>query len=147
MNPQLAIALLIAAASGLSGFGAAWKVQSWRFDAKEKQHAEQVLADERLAAETAINRQGKVIKAVNASVVSQATLRVAAAKSRVATDGLRDDSARALRDATTSITACIERATTLSELLNAMADAGGQLAEKADRHADDAGTCHAAWSE
>ena len=145
MNPQLVIALVIAAASGLCGFGTAWKVQSWRFDAKEKQHAEQILANERLAATAAIRRRERVIDAANASVLRETELRAAADKSRAAVGGLRNDTTRALRDATTSLSACIERATTLSELLNTMADAGGQLAEKADRHANDAGTCHDAW--
>ena len=145
MNPQLVIALVIATVSGLCGFGTAWKVQSWRFDAKEKEHAEQILANERVAATTAIRRQEQVIEASNASSERETALRAAAVRTRGTVGGLRDDSARALRDATTSLATCIERATAFSELLNTMADAGGQLAEKADRHANDAVTCHEAW--
>lgn len=42
MSPTLIIALAIAAASALAGFGAAWQVQAWRADAAELARLEAV---------------------------------------------------------------------------------------------------------
>ena len=141
MSPQLIIALVIA----LGSFGSAWQIQSWRADAKEKARVEQILADQRLAAATAIRRADNVIAAQNQAETRAVVLRVAAAGARDELDRLRESTADAVRAASASQAACLERAATLGELLGTVASAGGKLAEKADRHANDVEKLMAAW--
>ena len=141
MTPQLIIAALIAA----SGFGSAWIIQSWRFGAKEKDYAQQALVDQRSAATTAIRRTEAVITAQSAASIRNAGLRRDADSARSALVGLSLATEQALRDAATSHAACVVRANTLSELLGTVASAGGDIAGKADRHANDAKTLIDAW--
>ena len=141
MTPQLIIAALIAAA----GFGSAWQIQSWRFDAKEKDYAQQALADQRSAATAAIRRTETVIQAQSAATVRDGVLRRDAAGARTALVGLSLATEQALRDAATTHAACTERASALGELLGTVASAGGDIAGKADRHANDAKTLIDAW--
>ena len=141
MNIQLIIAAVIAASSFIGG----WTIQSWRHGAKETARAQQILVDQRLAAATAIRRSDNVIEAQSAAAVRAVDLRRAADGSRAALVGLHDAAASALRAASASQAACLERATALSELLGTVATAGGDLAEKADRHANDVRTLSEAW--
>lgn len=141
MSPQIIIAAVIAAI----GFGGGWKIQEWRYGAKENERAKQVLVDQRLAAATAIRRADNVIEAQSAAAVRAVGLRRAADGSRAALVGLHDAAASALRAASASQAACLERATALSELLGTVAAAGGDMAEKADRHANDVRTLSEAW--
>lgn len=141
MNPQLIIAALIAVA----GFGTAWKVQDWRYNAKEKERAEQQLEKERIAAKAAIRRAEAVIEAQNAATNRERDLRGAAAGARAALVGLSDATDTAMRGAAASHAACLERTDTLGELLGTVAQAGAGMAEKADRHASDAQTLTDAW--
>lgn len=141
MNPQLIIALIIAAGS----FGSAWQIQSWRHDAEELARAEQILADQRLAAATTIRRQDNVIAAQNEAETRAGALRVAAASARNELDGLRTSAASALRTAASNHNTCLERATTLSELFIASSTEYESLAEKAGRHTNDIQKLRAAW--
>ncbi|MES2685499.1 MAG: hypothetical protein V4706_01690 [Pseudomonadota bacterium] len=141
MSPQLLIAVGIAAASFTTG----WTVQSWRYDAKENERAQQTLADQRLAAAVSIRRTDNVIDAQNAAAGREVVLRRDAAGARTALIGLHDASEAAMRDAATTHAACLVRAATFSELLDTVASAGGELAEKAGRHANDAKTLSEAW--
>ena len=141
MNPQLIIAALIAAA----GFGSAWKIQSLRMDAKEKDYVEQALVDQRLAAATAIRHTEAVITATNAATVRDANLRRDADGARTALVGLSLATEQALRDAATTHAACTERARALGDVLGTVAAAGGAIAAQADRHANDAKTLSEAW--
>lgn len=141
MNLQLIIAALIAAA----GFGSAWQIQSWRADAKENERAQQQLVDQRQSAATAIRRADNVITATNAATVRDAGLRRDADGARGALVGLSDAADSALRASGASLDACLVRAATFSELLGTVAAEGGDLAQKADRHANDAKTLMDAW--
>lgn len=141
MTPQLIVAGVIA----LGSFGTAWKVQDWRYGAKEAEHAEQQLENQRLAAKAALRNADRVIEAQNKAEVRARGLRLDAAGARVAAISLHDAAAAAMRDAAVSHTACTERAGAIGELLGSMEEAGRGMAEKADRHALDAETLSAAW--
>ena len=133
MSPQLIAAALIAAV----GFGSAWQIQSWRMDAREKERAQQELVDQQLSAKAAIRRQEKVIEAVNASNVREVTLRRDAAGSRAALVGLSHAAEQALRDAATSHTTCLDRATALGDVLQQSSARYRSLGETCDRHVND----------
>lgn len=141
MNIQIIIAAVIAASSFLGG----WTLQSWRYGAKENARAQQILVDQRLAAATAVRRADNVIEAQSSAAVRAVDLRRAADGSRAALVGLHDAAASALRAASASQAACLERATALSELLDTMGRTGGDIAQKADRHANDVRTLSEAW--
>lgn len=133
---------LIAAALAATG---AWKVQDWRYGAKETERVESQLADERLAATARVRREEQVIAAQNQSETRARVLRLDADGSRAAADGLRDDIMRTRAEAATSLDACTLRTNTLSELLGTVEAAGRGMAEKADLHANDAITLTEAW--
>ena len=141
MNPQLIIAALIAVA----GFGAAYKIQDWRMDAKEKEHVEQILDAERRAAAKALRNQETVIAAQSEAARRSADLRRDAAGARAAADGLRSATDQTLRDAAASLDACTVRAAAISQLLNQCGSAYQELGTIADRHASDIKTLMDAW--
>ena len=141
MTPQLIVAGVIA----LGSFGTAWRIQDWRYQAKEAEHAEQQLANERSAATAAIRRTETVIQAQSAAAVRERNLRNDAAGARSAAISLHDAAAAAMRDAAVSHAACTERSGAIGELLGTVEEAGRSMAEKADRHALDAETLSAAW--
>jgi hypothetical protein len=143
VTPQLIIAAVIAAVS----FGGAWQIQSWRFTAKENERAQQQLADQRSSAAGAIRRADNVIAAQSAATSRDAVLRRDAAGARTALVGLHDATEQAMRDAAATHAACVERTATLSELLRAVAQAGGEVSAQADRHANDAQTLIEAWPD
>ena len=133
---------LIAASLAATG---AWKVQDWRYNAKEKERAEQQLENERMAAKSALRNSENVIAAQNEAQARARVLRLDAAGSRAAADGLRDDIMRTRAEAATSLDACTLRANTLSELFGTVEAAGRGMAEKAGLHASDAQTLMEAW--
>ena len=135
-------AAILAAAIAATG---AWKVQDWRYNAKEKERAEQQLENERIAAKAAIRRAEAVIEAQNAATNRERDLRGAAAGARAALVGLSDATDAAMRGSAASHAACLERADALGELLGTVAQAGAGMAEKADRHASDIKTLIDAW--
>lgn len=141
MTPQLIVAGVIA----LGSFGTAWRIQDWRYQAKEAEHAEQQLANERSAATAAIRRTETVIQAQSAAAVRSAALRRDADGARVAAISLHDAAATAMRDAAVSHAACTERATALGDVLGTVEAAGRAVSEKADRHALDAQMLVEAW--
>lgn len=143
--PQLIVAGIIATASAATGFAGAWKIQSWRADAREKQIVEQQLENERLVAKTITRQQTAVIAATDAGAARGIALRRDVDAGRTALVGLHDATAAALRAAESSHAACTERAAALAELSNAMADAGADLAAKAGRHASDVQTLTEGW--
>lgn len=142
MSPQLIIAMIIAAASLLTGFGSAWKIQDWRMDAKEKAHVEQELADERQAAETRSELQRIAAHAVRNGVEREVALRASAAGASLALVGLSGAVDTTLRDAATSLGACTDRAATLGGLLVDSERDYVETSAKAGRHASDVQTCH-----
>lgn len=136
------IASIISAAILAAAF--TYKIQDWRFSAKEKERVEQELNDERVRAATQIRREEAVIVAQNQAQARARSLRLDADGARAAADGLRVATAEALRTAATSHAACTERANTLGELLGAVEEAGRGMAQKADLHSTDLQTLMAA---
>jgi len=148
MSPQLIIALVISGASLLTGFGSAWRIQSWRMDAKEKEHVEQELADERQAAETRSEMQRISARAIRNGVDREVALRASAAGASLALVGLSGAVDTTLRDASTSLGACTDRATALGGLLLDSERDYIETSAKAGRHASDVKTCHdAIWGK
>ena len=133
---------LIAATVAATG---AWKVQDWRYGAKEAEHAEQQLENERLAAKGAIRRQDAVIAAQSAAAVRERNLRNDAAGARSAAISLHDAAAAAMRDASVSHAACTERASALRDVLQASAERYRDLGETCDRHVSDIKTLIESW--
>ena len=133
---------LIAASLAATG---AWKVQEWRFDAKEKERAEQQLESERNAATAAIRRSEAIIEAQNEAQSRLRRLRLDADGARAALVGLSNATDQALRDAAASHDACTVRAAAFSQLLNQCGAAYQELGAVADRHASDVQTIMAAW--
>lgn len=114
-------------------------------DAREKERAEQELADQQLSAKAAIRRQEKVIEAVNASNVREVTLRRDAAGARDESDRLRTSRDEAVRIAAASHNACLERIDAFSVVLGTVEAAGREVAAQADRLHSDRQTLIDAW--
>lgn len=137
--------LLIAAAAAAIGAGGMYRIEEWRIDAKELEHAEQKLADERSSAAATLRR----IEAVSAAQSDAATrlvqLRTDAANSLTELDGLRTQSAYALRSASTNLDTCNKSATTCNQLFIDSAGKYQSLAEVCDRHVSDIKTLTQAW--
>ena len=137
-----------AAAALLAGVIAAtgaYQIQEWRYAAKEAERVENQLESERIAAKGALRNADRVIEAQNKAQAHERGLRMDAAGARATADRLLDAKDAALRTATTSHTACLERTRAFGELLGAMEEAGRSMAEKADRHALDAGMLVESW--
>lgn len=141
MNPQLIIAAVIAA----MGFVGGWTIQSWRYGAKETDRAQQILADQRLAAATSIRRADNVIAAQSAAAGREVALRRDADGARTALVGLSNATDTALRAASASHGACLERATAIRVVLDQCGAAYQDLGAIADRHASDTKTLIEAW--
>ena len=141
MSPQLLIAAIIAAAS----FGTAWRIQDWRFDAKEKTHAEQKLAQVQLSAAADIRRMDNTIQAQRAATSRAVALRRDLDSSRSELERLRDTLARPVPGTSAAADACPERTDPARELLSECAAQLTDLAGKADRHASDAMTLQQGW--
>lgn len=142
MSLQHIIALAIAAASLLTGFGAAWKIQNGNIARLEKAHVEQELADERQAAADRSELQRIAAQAVRNGVEREVALRTSAAGASRALVGLSGAVDTTLRDAATSLGACTDRATALGGLLVDSERDYIETAAKAGRHASDVKTCH-----
>lgn len=141
MPIQLIAALLIAA----GGFGSAWQIQSWRYDAKEKARVEQILVDQRLSAAVSIRRADNVIAAQNAAAGREVALRRDADGARTALVGLYAATDAALRNAATSQAACLDAAAALNDVLKQSTERYRSLGETCDRHVNDLKTLTSAW--
>lgn len=124
-----------------------YKVQDWRHDAKEKEHAEQQIESERLAAKGALRNADRVIEAQNKAQIHDRRLRLDAAGARATAERLSDEIDATTRAAAASQEACTERTNTLGELFKDSADAYREVAEKADRHASDAQRLSESWPQ
>ena len=141
MTPQIIIAAVIAA----TGFGAGWQIQSWRFDAKEKAHAGQKLAQIHHNAAASIRRADNVILAQNQAAHRTGRLLRDLGSSRTELDRLRAQLILTMPRAETSTGSCVERVDPARELLAACAAELQDLAGKADRHASDVKTLTDGW--
>ena len=136
-----AAAAIIAASLGAAG---AWQIQEWRFDAKEKAHAEQKLVEVRQSAATAIRQLDNVLVAQNAGAARAIRLRSDLDSARTELDRLRI-ALRALPSADPTTASCSDRADPARELLAACAAELVEMGGIADRHASDAKTLTDAW--
>lgn len=141
MSPQLLIAAIIAAAS----FGTAWRIQDWRFDAKEKTHEEQKLVQVQHSAAVQIRRADNVIVAQNAATSRAVALRTDRDRAYSELERLRDTLARPVPGTSAAANACPERTDPARQLLSECAAQLTDLAGKADRHASDAMTLQQGW--
>ena len=135
--PQFIIAGVIAVASAATGFGTAWQIKSWIEDSEEKDRVEATLENQRLIAATRTRNDQAVINAVNAGVARGIAIRRDSDSARSAVVSLRDDTKAFVRNAAAEPATCPDRTATLGELLDSMAEAGRDIAEKADRHTND----------
>ena len=143
----LAAAAIVALFVGATG---AWQVQSWRYgeqiaklQAKQETERAQAQANAR-AAETAHNT--RLQEAQDAATTREIALRRDAAGARTQLAGLRDELATTraqLAGATRA--SLIDRAAASHDVFEQCASRYGELAEKADRHAIDAGKLFDAW--
>jgi hypothetical protein len=138
--------ILTAALSAALSFGGAWKIQNWRYGAKETERAEQQITMERELRALDNKRASGVIAAQNTARVRDVALRRGADLARTELDGLRAQSADALLAGSNSLDACIVGATAFSGLLGQCSGRYTELAGKASRHASDVQTCQAAYS-
>lgn len=147
MIPLPIIAALVAAAMSFAG---AWGVQGWRLGSQiaalQAQHASErakAHADAR-AAEITFNT--RLQEAQDVATSKEITLRRDAAGARRERDGLRDELANTrtqLAGATRA--SLVERAAALADVFEQCTGEYAALAEKADRHAIDAGKLWSAW--
>lgn len=137
--------LIAALLSATLAFGGAWQVQNWRYGAKEKQRAEQLTKDALESGKVAVRRADNVIDAQNQATQRLVLLRHDADIARSELDGMREQSAESLRAASASHSACLERATTATKLLNSCAGEYQSLGERADRHVNDIKTLTESW--
>jgi len=136
------IASLISAALA---FGSAWQIQSWRFDARELQRAEQNTVEQQRRFKAFEQSQTRVIQAQRSATQRAAVLAGAANASRMELVSLRDASASAMRDADASHDASLAAAATANQLLNRCGAEYQELGAIADRHVSDIKTLTEAW--
>lgn len=136
-----AAAALIAASIAATG---AWQVQNWRFDAKEKAHAEQKLVEVQQSAATAIRQLDNVLMAQNAGAARAIRLRSDLDSARTELDRLRI-ALRTLPTADPTTGTCPDRADPARELLAACAAELVEMGGIADRINSDRQTLIDAW--
>lgn len=141
MSPQLLIAAIIAAAS----FGTAWRIQDWRFDAKEKTHAEQKLAQVQLSAAADIRRMDNTIQAQRAATSRAVALRRDLDSSRSELERLRDTLARPVPGTSAASDACVESGSKRNVVLLECLASYEALARDADLWKNDALMLRDAW--
>lgn len=137
-----AAAAILAGAIAATG---AWKIQNWRFDAKEKARVEQQLESERLRAKANLRNAENVIAAQNAAASRISQLRLDAAGARATADGLRTSISVALSRADNDLAACTDTANSIGKLLDQCGTAYQELGAVADGHASDVKTLIDAW--
>ena len=127
-------------------FFSGWTAQGWHRDSLEKANAEQKLVEVRNNAAASIRRADTVIEAQNAAKTRDYNLRIAVSLARDERERLRVELEEAQRQlAGLSAEACINRAATLSDVLNQCTERYTGLAEKADRHVNDIKTLNDSW--
>ena len=141
MSPQLLIAAIIAAAS----FGTAWRIQDWRFDAKEKTHAEQKLAQVQLSAAADIRRMDNTIQAQRAATSRAVALRTDRDRAYSELERLRDTLARPVPGTSAASDACVESGSKRNVVLLECLASYEALARDADLWKNDALMLRDAW--
>lgn len=141
MSPQLIVALVISIIS----FGGAWVIQDWRYDAKEKEHVEQKLAEVRFKSAEDIRRLEDALDAQAKAAERARRYRLDAAALRTSVNSLSSYTADTMRTARASQAACLDRVDTLGKLFDASTEAYADMAGTADRHASDIQTLRDSW--
>ena len=137
-----AAAAIIAASLGAAG---AWQIQEWRFDAKEKAHAEQKLVEVRQSAAASIRWMDNTLDAQNAATARSVGLRRDRDSAYAELDRLRNAVARTMPGAGSAPGACVERANTVDQLLATCATELVEMGGIADRINSDRQTLIDAW--
>lgn len=128
----------------------AWQVQNWRYGTQISEMASQYAKAQAEAAaknEAAVAEyNSRLQKAQNAATQKETVLRRDAAAARRERDGLRDELASARSQFASSTRASVvERAAALSDIFEHCVREYSDLADKADRHAIDAGKLWNGW--
>lgn len=142
--------LIACAVSAAAAFGGAWTVQGWRYDAQiADMHTAQALqlaqanAD---ALERTRNMQGVKDEAIRQAEQRAKVQAVAAANARADAGRLRDQLTAADKRITTASRAAVDQyAATLGVVFGQCVEEYRGMAEKADRHSDDARLMREAW--
>jgi len=137
--------LIVAIISSLLSFGTAWRIQDWRFGAKEHERVTQQLEIERISHIANVHREERVISAQNNAQVRATLARSDADGARSALVSLSSAVDTALSNAKLSNEACLVTATTSTKLLQSCGERYRGLAEVADRHVNDLQTLGEAW--
>lgn len=141
MYAYLATALVSTAVA----FGSAWKIQSWRFDAKEMERVNALQEEQRAATARQLEHTKNLVAAQSAAVRRAAGLRARADAAVGELDGLRTQSAAALQTLGANLDACVAGAAAYARLLNQCGKEYQELGERADRHVSDIRTLMDAW--
>jgi type II secretory pathway pseudopilin PulG len=141
VNPQIIIAAIIAAAS----FGTAWRIQDWRFDAKEKTHAEQKLVQVQQSAAADIRRLDNTITAQNRSTNRAVALRRDLDSARSELERLRIAIAHGVPGTSAAADACPESGSERDNVLLECIASYETLARDADLWKNDALMLRDAW--
>ena len=141
MSPQLLIAAIIAAAS----FGTAWRIQDWRFDAKEKTHEEQKLVQVQLSAAADIRRMDNTIQAQRAATSRAVALRRDLDSARSELERLRDALNSDMPRASATASTCAESGSKRNVVLLECLASYEALARDADLWKNDALMLRDAW--
>ena len=137
------LAAIVSAA--LSGIGV-WKVQDWRYGAKEADRVTAAREKEKLDRLVENRLSGNVIGALNEAKKREAAARDAAAGALSERDSLHDDLAKLRNDLPgISANACKERVKALTEVFEQCTDRYIGMAGKAQRHSDDTDTLEGGW--
>jgi hypothetical protein len=142
MNPAL-IAMLL---SAVMAFGGAWKIQDWRYAAKEVDRVQAQQIAEQAARSTEL-RRGNIASAALASAEARAVAlgRTAAALSTERAGLLAQLDITTQFTPSNTATACPDTAHTLADLLGQCTGRYSEVAAAADRHASDAQKLSDAW--
>ena len=140
MIPQIIIAAVIAA----TGFGAGWHLQTLRYTAKEKAHAEQKLAQIQHNAAASIRRADNVIAAQNAATARSVAIRRDRDSAISELARLRD-TLRTMPGAGDTTTACAEPGSKRNDVLLECLASYEALARDADLWKNDALMLRDAW--
>jgi hypothetical protein len=146
-DEQVNITLIAAAISAAIGFGAAWQIQGHFLIKQQLGQANERISLQR-AARTTLERTLATQQAAQVNAAARGVaLRESDAATRAELEQLRNSTQTFVRAAAATPNACPDTAATLAGLLDTMAIAGGELADKAGRHVSDIQTLTEAWTK
>ena len=145
MSPTLVIAMVSAIASGLAGFGLAWRLQTATINQMELDNANQRISLQRAARATVERQQSAVVTAQNAAVERRRALVIVRRDGDAALVGLRNATAAAMRAASESLDACNRVVSTHGDILAECSSALQKVAGDADQCFSDIKLMQDAW--